>query len=148
MNTKQLKLPVKIDLINHPGQTLLSILFPREALSDWCLSLSLLKEGLVGSVMLTQADGRSTLKFRVSPNIGGKMNIILGQPNEIELTSNALGYLLHFFLQYYRDGVATVDHIDLEGIDPTNHNREIDVVLKVTDYQPPLSPEELEKRMT
>jgi hypothetical protein len=35
----------------------------------------------------------------------------------LTLTPGALDFVRHFFLRYYRDGVAEVDHIDVQNCD-------------------------------
>lgn len=63
------------------------------------------------------------------------------------LTRNNLDYVHQFFLKYYRDGVAEVDHLDLEAVDAETGHEEIYITFQVSESRPPLSPEEAKKRL-
>ncbi|MCP5468845.1 MAG: hypothetical protein H7A32_06210, partial [Deltaproteobacteria bacterium] len=64
----------------------------------------------------------------------------------LELSENELEYWIYFFLIDYRDGMAEVDHIDLET-KRIKGEPAVDIVLQRSHARPPLSPEELERKL-
>jgi hypothetical protein len=54
---------------------------------------------------------------------------------------------LSFFLKYYRDGMAEVDHMDVEANDTRNSESVIDLVVKVAHARPPISEDQLRWRL-
>jgi hypothetical protein len=121
------RLPIEIEIIRHRGQSVLRFQFHRDALRDWCLGLCLLKEGLVEAFTTIEQRARgSKVKFVVGTHVGPKSQITLdAQSSEVVLTENNLDYVQHFFLKYYRDGVAEVDHLDLEAVDTKTEDSDI-----------------------
>jgi hypothetical protein len=147
---KHMRLPVDIQLVRHPGQVVLSLLFRRQALEDWCIGLCLLNEGLIETLTITGERPTTRLKIRViaKPEIGSVARLnFKPDTSQLEITGASLGYLQHFFLKYYRDGVAEVDHIDLEAIDGETGNKDIYITFRVPDSRPTVSPEEAERRL-
>jgi hypothetical protein len=58
-----------------------------------------------------------------------------------------LEYIQAFFLKYYRDEVAEVDHVDLEAIDVATGKQGEYVTFRVPDSKPPLSAQEVKERL-
>ena len=146
---KHLQLPIDIELVRHPGQTVLSLSFRREALRDWCLGLCLLKEGLIETLIVAEERGKSKMiKFRATQETD-RVTQVTFKPDfgQVEITRNQLGYLHRFFLKYYRDGVADVDHLDLEAINADTGEIDAYITFRVPDSRPPVSPEEVERRL-
>lgn len=112
------RLAIDIALVRHPGQNVLRLQFHPDAVRDWCLGLCLLREGLVETFTVIEKSARGTkVKFLVDPQLGTRPRIILNpRSNEVVMARTNLEYLHHFFLKYYRDGVAEVDHLDLERL--------------------------------
>jgi hypothetical protein len=110
------------------------------------LGLTLLTEALVEEVVLRPATGLWALRLRGS---GEPRDILLRRCDnaglEMALGRIALEALLVFFLKYYRDGRADVDHLDMEATWDTGNA--CDVTLKVSRYKPPVSAEEARKRL-
>lgn len=146
---KQLRLPVDIDLVRHPGQIVLRLVFHREGLCDWCLGVSLLKEGLIETLTLSgQLTKEAKVQFLMESKVGGTVGVSF-KPDVIRvaMTNNSLDYVQRFFLKYYRDGVAEVDHLDLQAIDAETGNKEIYVTFRVPDARAPVTPQEAKKRL-
>jgi hypothetical protein len=147
---RNLQLPVDIDVIRHPGQTVLLLSFRREALGEWCLGLSLLKEGLIDTLTVAEERGKGLVKIQILPKpetrgsarVSFKSNV-----SQFEITRTSLEYLQRFFLKYYRDGVADVDHIDLEATDVDTGKTGEYIKFRVPDSRPAVSPEEAERRL-
>jgi hypothetical protein len=146
---KHLRLPLDIDLVRHPGQTVLRFSLHREALCDWCAGLSLLKEGLIEALTVSEQPGRGAkVRFLTEPKAGGTVRVSFRSDlSEITLTRNNLEYLQHFFLKYYRDGVAEVDHIDLQAVDTETGGTDIYVTFRVPESKAAVTPEEARRRL-
>ncbi|HLJ85253.1 MAG TPA: hypothetical protein VKZ53_00430 [Candidatus Angelobacter sp.] len=63
------------------------------------------------------------------------------------MTRKNLGHVYYFFLKYYRDGLAEVDHLDLEAIDAETGSNEIYVTFNVSESKAPMTPEEAQRRL-
>jgi hypothetical protein len=149
MNT-HLHLAVDIELQRRNEQAVLLISFHREALQDWCLGLCLLHTGLIGTLVITGRRRNMMMKLHFGTNAKGDRvarATLRPDASEVELTHNGLDYLQQFFLKYYRDGVAEVDHLDLEAIDAVTGKKNIYVTFRVPNSTPPVSPEEAARRL-
>ena len=147
---KHLQLPVDIELVHHSGQTVLRLRFHREALRDWCLGLTLLSDALIENLSVTGEHGRKGVQVQLGakPDGVGPVRVSLKpDPMRVEITCNNMDYLQHFFLKYYRDGVAEVDHIDLQAIDMDSGEEGIYVTFQVPDARPSVSAGEAERRL-
>lgn len=147
---KSLRLPVDIQVRRYPGQSVLNLSFRREALRDWCLGLCLLKEGLIDSLTVAEERGEDTVEIQVlaKPKIPGRANASLrSNRTQLEIPRTSLEYLQAFFLRYYRDEIADVDHIDLEAIDLDSGKQDEYITFRVPDSKPPASPAEAERRL-
>jgi hypothetical protein len=146
---KHIQIPVEIEVVKRLDHVVLLFLFHRDAVHDWVLSLSLLKEGLIDVLVVTEDRRRRSAKIRLQDcqkKVGERVLISLKADKiQIELTRNSLDFMQHFFLKYYRDGIAEVEHLDLQAIDADTGNRELYFTLKVPDFAPPVSPEEAER---
>jgi hypothetical protein len=148
---KNMKLPIDIEKIHHPGQIVLRLFIHPDALCDWCLGLSLLNNQLVDTLSVT---GEKT-KTGIGLSLGGKKNtrgiirlkFISSALTELEITKGDVEYLLHFFLRYYRDGMADVDHIDLPAVNSDTGDKGLYVTFKVQHSKPPVTPEEARRRL-
>lgn len=139
-------LNLSIDKHLDAPQKWVEIAFHPEIISDWCLQLCLLETGLQDSVKISSLDKKFSIDIRVDKNVStndrgfvrlnDKLINLSVAPNELEMWK-------YFFLKYYRDGFAEVDHIDSEFI--LDKASEISFVLKVFEFQPPLSSEEAKK---
>jgi hypothetical protein len=146
---KNLRLPIDIELRRHAGQGVLVLSFRREALRDWCLGLCLLKEGLIDTLTVAEEHGSAAVKIRVldDPKVHGRTNAnFRSDIGQLEVPRTSLEYLQAFFLKYYRDEVAEVDHVDLEAIDVNTGKQGEYVIFRVPDSKPPVSVSEAKKR--
>jgi hypothetical protein len=66
---------------------------------------------------------------------------------QFELTQTSLDYVHRFFLKYYRDGIADVDHIDVEATDADTGKSGEYIKFRVPDWKQPVSPKEAERRL-
>lgn len=85
-----------------------------DSAKEVCLSLLLLTEGLTDSVKFSFKN--FTLYLELTKEGLSFCHLIDLQENVFKgaISMDSLGYWIHFMLEYYRDGVGKVDHIDLE----------------------------------
>src|SRR5690348_8936442 len=141
---QEVRLPIDIQIVHHPGQSVLRLQFRQEALRDWCLGLCLLKEGLIDAFTVTeQAAKAAKVKFVLGAKLGARSRITLKElGSEVVLTRNGLDYLCGFFLKYYRDGVAEVDHLDLEAVNAETGEKEVYITFQASESRAPMNPED------
>jgi hypothetical protein len=66
---------------------------------------------------------------------------------EIQIGIGPLEYAIAFFLEYYKGGTVSVDHIDIEADHRDGEEDSLMIVLKVSNAQSPLAPDELRSRL-
>jgi hypothetical protein len=145
--TKHLRLKVRLHLVRHSGQTVLNVELERDALTDWCLALCLLKENLIETLIVAEHAASRQIGFTILRGVKGTARTqasLSPHSSQVRMTPNDLDYLLHFFLKYYRDGVAQVDHLDLEA---GSGNDDAAITFKVSDAVEPLTAEEARRRL-
>ena len=96
------------------GQSVIALKLTQGDIRDLCLCLCLLRESLVAEVLLRSPNN---LGICVEQKVDYKENRLVRNPSftTLQLTRIELERLVHFFLQYYRDGAAEVDHLDIEA---------------------------------
>jgi hypothetical protein len=106
----------------------------------------LLSEELVEELILRPVSGSWILSLRES---SAPRDIHLRKCDDnaiiVSLGRIALEVCLVYFLKYYRDGLADVDHLDFEATWDTGDA--CDFSLKVALHKPPVSAEEARKRL-
>lgn len=129
----------------------LSVKITHEVLEHWCLLLCLLHFDLVGHLALHAADRRIKLRIcRDSQLEEGERAIVFGNRDnlEVRITATELEHWLHFFLTYYRDGVASVDNIDVDLDYRMLQGKALDTLAFNVDWSiPPVSAEEARRRL-
>lgn len=146
---KQLSLALRLKLVQHPGQTVLNIEFETEALAEWCLGLCLLKEGLIPVLLIQERTAKGKLEIQLTGQTKHRARTqasFESNTTRVRMTPDDLDYLLHFFLKYFRDGVAEVDHLDLDVASQTN-NQDATITFKVPESAKSLSAEEAKRRL-
>jgi hypothetical protein len=148
---KRTKLSIDIETIHRPGQIVLRVLVGPGAVRDWCLGLCLLSNGLIEKWSVIGKNEAPGIDLRIAGKKGTqgliRVRFESGAPTECEITRGDLEYLMHFFLKYYRDGIADVDHIDFDAIDVNTGNSELYVTFKVPDSRPAVTQEEARRRL-
>jgi hypothetical protein len=111
-----------------------------------CSGLCLLKEQLVERVIFRAEQGSWVVRLG---RADGAREVLFSKyaPRrlEIQLGETELERWLVFFLKYFRDGVAEVDHLDVEGT--LASGQRFDLVLKVACAAPPVSADEARRRL-
>lgn len=146
---KCLQLSFDISFAHYSTQDVLRLVVHHDALCSWCVGMSLLRKGLIDSLtVVEQRTSAAKVRFVAELERPGPIRARLSsKSSEVALTKNSLDYMEHFFLTYYRDSIAEVDHIDLEAIDTETGNKAIYITFQVLECRPPISAEEAQKRL-
>ncbi len=115
----------------------------------WCLELCLLQNNLTESLNISSNETDVKLRLLNASEIStGRRSTVIWKDNLalIELTSTEIEYWLAWSLKYYRDGIADVNHIDVE-IKSQSKTKNIALTLMVNNAQPPVSAEEARRRL-
>jgi hypothetical protein len=110
-----------------------------------CLNLCLLERSLVDTIDIRDNDSNTILAIsRSLHSKKGGQNIVRweGEKALLDVVPRELDYWLHWFLKYYRDGVADVNHIDVEA---TGSGKSLSLMYKIAHTRPPMSEVEARK---
>lgn len=124
------------------------VTFDDRVITEWCLNLFLLREGLLERISLAGQDevavevlnGRQVAK-QERAQARWTRNCL-----ELHVSPTELQYWIRFFGKYYLEGVADVDHIDVET-QPAKGSRSTSLTLKVLRAVAPVSAEEARRRL-
>lgn len=122
------------------GQAILRIHITAAALKDWALSLQLLQDELVDSIRFGSVGSGKHIEIRRSAIDSSSISHPAGDPR-IEFEAHSLEFVRHFFLRYYRDGMAEVNHLDIEL--QGGHC----LTITVDEYAPAVSADEMRLRL-
>lgn len=135
----KLATPPEIDQID--GQEVVQVRCSVTDIAKLVLAFCLLRERLVSSFALTGAKGVK-LEIRQKEESSSQAAISRsGEKVEIALPLVSIDMILHFYLIYYRDGLADVSHVDIETIDGGY------LTFFSADSKPPLSSKHLEEHL-
>jgi hypothetical protein len=146
---KQLKLPFRLNLVRHPGQTVLNIRLEPRAHPELCLGLCLLREGLISVLLLQEEWAKGKIEIQLATRTGHHTRTQASfekDATRVKMTPDDLDFVLHFFLKYFRDGVAEVDHLDLD-VESQLNGQDSTITFKVSDSLQPMSAEEAKERL-
>ena len=109
--------------------------------------LLLLQEGLVEALAIRYSGSQH--RVRVTSATIEERAIAFWEDDLLRITvpGSELGYWLQFFLKYYRDDMAEVDHIDVEARNKRKNGSVIDIVLKVSRAKAPVNSDEARRRL-
>ena len=140
---KTFQMPIHVVASSVAEQHVVRIHISHGCLSEWCLSLQLLHDDLVEKCIFTiHESGGIFLKIEKGPSSSYTISHF-GKKHAVLLERVALDMLRHFFLHYYRDGYAEVDHID---IDDEGHPGGY-ITFSVEKFAEPLSPAALKAKL-
>jgi hypothetical protein len=108
-----------------------------------------LKEGLISVLLIKERAAKGKLEIQLKGQTKHRVRTqasFESNATRVRMTPDDLDYLLHFFLKYFRDGVAEVDHLDLDVESQTN-NEDSTITFKVPDSAQPLNAEEAKRRL-
>jgi hypothetical protein len=123
----------------HGGR--IQVQLPSE-LDQWTLGLCLLANELVDSIRVIGRASELVIRLDAHLKRGRNGTAALDKQSvAISLGRTEIEAWQHFFLRALRDGVAEVDHLDVE-LRMVPDDQLIDLVLKIKKSRPPLSAEE------
>ena len=125
------------------GSSWATLTIDRETNPAFCLALCLLDADLANTVRLVGAKNDMEIHVRKNAHLTEARGTATwsGKTCLLQITPDELGYWRRFFLEYWRDGIASVNHLDFESAD-----RAFFLVLE-TDTAP-MPPDELRRRFT
>jgi hypothetical protein len=125
--------------------TVVKVCLIADVLDRFCLGLCLLKEDLIDSLDLVDTKGAKRFRLQRSTRA---ISIEL-QQDKINLALDAieLERWLHFTLRAVRDGVAEVDHLDVEAILAGQAPESVDLIIAYPSSVPPVSSNEARRRL-
>lgn len=140
-----LKMPVGLSVERFYDQLVVTIDLQSVPIPEWCLNLCLLKQQLVNPLVFLL--GKKKLKIEVANIEDSRRANVFFAPNQVHVKVDPaeLNHWVNFFLKYYRDGVAEVDHIDVESLAVSDEPEDIYITFIVKDAAPPMPAEEARK---
>jgi hypothetical protein len=131
------------------GTRILRVALQQGALRDITVGLCLLWNDLVPAMDLNAASSQQTLRFLVSKRPESFRAHASWSPSLIciELSRPEFEAVMYFFLRTIRDGMAEVDHIDVEAFDNNKMQKRTAIVLKFPQSMPPVSSDEARRRL-
>jgi hypothetical protein len=139
---KFVKIELRADSSLVDDQSILNISVPPGSLKDWLLGLLLVQDKLVEACVFGDDTARSKLEVQLGASCEWRVGSQSGH-FMMSLTESALGYLIGFFARYYRDGIAEVDHIDIESTEPKFGY----ITVRANEYSRPVASEEVKRRL-
>ena len=109
-------LSLAVESLTVERQALLRFHVTKGILADWSISLQLLQDGLVDAVLFRRIDSSEKIELCIATENQSHVNEYKDRV-VVSLTKSDLDYIRSFFLRYYRDGVAEVDHLDIQNSD-------------------------------
>ena len=105
------------EVVCYPDQLTVNLTVSWEDLSTACLAFCLLQEGLILKAIFKSRQSAVKVSIeRLNSEPGGLSRANTNENEcQIFLSMDSLGCVQHFLLKYYRDGVAEVDHVDIQA---------------------------------
>jgi hypothetical protein len=128
-----------VDVYDNGKMTCVEVRLTADALDRFCIGLCLLEERLIDSLDLVDVKGKDVFRLRNSKD---EVTVQV-RPGKIIVALDPVR-LMYFTLCAVRDGVAAVNHLDLELIrDP----QRVDLYVEYPAVGPPVPPEEVRRRL-
>ncbi len=136
------------DYASNPRSRSIILGIQDDTVTRWCLLLCMLEKGLISGITISNGQA-NVLRIVFNNAYKSKWGIVTwkGDFAELIIAKNEIELLIGFFLRYYRDGVADVDHLDFD-MDPSRPGaKAATLTITVPRARPPLSNNELERRL-
>ncbi len=128
-----------VEVFDNGKMTVVDVRLTAEALDRFCIGICLLEERLIDSLDLVDVNGKDVFRLQTSKGDA----TVQFRPGKIIVGIDPLQFM-HFTLCAVRDGMAPVDHLDLEL---TRHPQRVDLYVKYPSVGPPVPPEEVRRRL-
>lgn len=135
-----------IEVKETASTSALSVSLAGMAVPRICIGLCLLRECLISSLDLVDSSRQRVLKIEFSPE--KKCEAALRQQKDrmlLLLGVTELEAWMHFFLRTVRDGIAEVDHVDLDVT--TEQNTSATMVVKFPSSALPMTSDEMRQKL-
>lgn len=139
---KFVKLVFELNTKVIDGQPVISILIPRSSVNEWTLCLQLLYEDCISTCIIHNPLNGAEVEVGTG-NISGHSAGAKVRQEIIRLDHHAIGFLRTFFLRYYLNGFADVDHLDIND----EQNPGGYIKFRVDDFSPPVSSDEARRSL-
>ncbi len=107
----------------------------------------LLLEGLVMELSLRHPQQHPRVRISVGETSARASATVSDDGLHVGVSRTELESWMSFFLRYYRDGVAEVDHLDLEAHASDGEAKTVYVLLRVGKFGQPLSGDEARRKL-
>ena len=144
---RTIQLPISIKESSATEITV-SVLVDQESLVPWCMELILLEKGVIEFFAVADQSYNFRLKIRLDHEIHRSRRgdfVKSAKGIDLSITPTELELWLDFFLKYYCNKVADVDHLDLEVQSSTPN--ELFLTLKVDNSLSPVTEAEARHRL-
>lgn len=146
MSRRDVQLPTDGGVV-RVGDSMFEISFGSMPPEVVAAELRLLVDGLVPGISLRHPKQETKVRVLASDVQARARAAVSEHSLELAVSRTELLAWISFFLRYYRDGVAEVDHLDLEAELESDHAASVDVCLRVADFKPPVGEDEARKRL-
>jgi hypothetical protein len=137
---------VRFEMVSIHEQRVIRIHVSPETLHIWVLDLCLLREKLIQSLHILDLHDKNKLEIVIDERMKAQQRAqIWFEKHRIRLalSRNEFDCWFHFFLKYFRDGVAEVDHFDTEPHTENYTYQDVYVTLMVDQSAPAIPSTEL-----
>ena len=125
------------------GGNYVKLFIHKENLSRWCMNLCSLEKEVVKHIHIF--DDSNKMLGMISMSSDNSNSFSNDSICKIKLSSSAIDYWLGFLLRYSRDGIAEVDHIDVDAGIEGEISQDRSIILMVDVFSNPMSSDEMNK---
>lgn len=145
-----IELPINIR--TYDNQSVIKVSLTEDTIQILCLGLCLVEKHLIESIVLLDQSNSHKVSVSVTrENTHSQKGSVRWrtQGADIVLAPMDLSSVIRFCLQYYRDGIGAVDHIDIDlDSDPTMGNiTGVYFTVVVPHAKPSITDEEVRRRL-
>jgi hypothetical protein len=137
---KSIQLPIQVRSDTIGDHSVFKVHVPPDSLNQWCLCLQLLHDELVDGCVFFFPPSKMKFEVRCGP-----LSTYHKDCNKyiVFLTAQDLDCLRYFYLKYFKNGFAEVDHVDIEDIG----HEGCYLTFYASEYAAPVSADEARKRL-
>lgn len=146
---QSITLPLRLkDYASSPRSRSIFLHIQDDTVTRWCLLLCMLEKGLISGITISNGQANVLrVVFNNAHKSGWGIVTWKGDFADLTITRNDIELLISFFLGYYRDGAADVDHLDFD-MDPSRPGaKAATLTITVPRTRPPLSNNEVKQRL-
>jgi hypothetical protein len=146
----QRSISASIAHVTHASEDTVTARISHGVLVECCMSMCMLYFDIVQSVSL--ADRTSGLEIIISMRSAARKSARgtyrrSEKQMYVSVTSVELGYWVSFLLRYYRDGVAEVDHMDVDLLPSNQDEKRSTLIFRFEHAASPLPGDDLRRKL-